>query len=71
LKVPTQSALPDYCIAMVYASLGDKQQAIASLSKAYDQGSVDLINLKIDPVFAPMRSDVRVQDLIRRMRFPQ
>jgi hypothetical protein len=30
-----------------------------------------LINLKIDPVFAPIRSDVRVQDLMRRMRFPQ
>jgi TolB-like protein/Tfp pilus assembly protein PilF/tRNA A-37 threonylcarbamoyl transferase component Bud32 len=71
LKEPTHSALPHYCIAMVYASLGDKQQAIASLSKAYDQGSVDLINLKIDPVFAPIRSDVRVQDLMRRMRFPQ
>lgn len=70
LKEPTQSAVPYYRIAMVYASLGDKQQAIASLSKAYDQHSVDLINLKIDPVFAFVRSDARVQDLMRRMRFP-
>jgi eukaryotic-like serine/threonine-protein kinase len=71
LREPTQSAVPYYCIAMVYAGMGDKQQAIAALGKAYDQGSVDLINLKIEPVFAPVRSDPRVQDLIRRMRYPQ
>jgi eukaryotic-like serine/threonine-protein kinase len=71
LKEPTQSAVPYYRIAMVYASLDDRQHAIASLSKAYDQGSVDLVNLKIEPVFAPIRSDAHAQDLMRRMGFPQ
>jgi eukaryotic-like serine/threonine-protein kinase len=71
LKEPAQSAVPYYRIAMVYASLGDKEQAIHSLSEAYDQRSVDLINLKVEPVFAPIRSDARIQDLMRRMRFPQ
>ena len=71
LERPTQSAVPYYRIAMVYASLGDTQAAVACLTKAYDQGSVDLINLRIEPVFAPMISDTRVQELIGRMRFPQ
>ena len=51
-----------------YISLGDNDQALAWLEKAYAQHSNDLATLKVDPVYDPLRSDPRFQDLLRRVR---
>jgi TolB-like protein/DNA-binding winged helix-turn-helix (wHTH) protein/Tfp pilus assembly protein PilF len=59
-----------YDIALVYIGLGDKDQAFAWLEKAYQAHSNDMSNLKQDPMFDPLRSDPRFQDLLRRMNFP-
>ncbi len=59
-----------YDIALVYIGLGDKDQAFAWLEKAYQAHSNDMSNLKQDPMFDPLRSDARFQDLLRRMNFP-
>jgi TolB-like protein/Tfp pilus assembly protein PilF len=50
--------------------LGDKEQAIASLEKAYQEHASGLKYLKTDPSYDPLRSDPRFQDLLRRMRLP-
>jgi TolB-like protein/DNA-binding winged helix-turn-helix (wHTH) protein len=59
-----------YDIALVYIGLGEKDQAFAWLEKAYQAHSNDMSNLKADPTFDPIRSDLRFQDLLRRMKFP-
>jgi TolB-like protein/Tfp pilus assembly protein PilF/tRNA A-37 threonylcarbamoyl transferase component Bud32 len=59
-----------YDIALVYIGLGDKDQAIAWLEKAFRAHSNDMSNLKQDPTFDPLRSDPRFQDILRRMNFP-
>ena len=57
-------------IALVYSVLGDRQKAFAWLEKAYEQHDTQIINLKVDPQYDPLRSDPRFQDLLRRMNFP-
>jgi tetratricopeptide (TPR) repeat protein len=59
-----------YEIALVYAGLGEKDEAFAWLEKAYDAHDKGMTYLKIDPCLDPLRSDYRFQDLLQRMRFP-
>jgi serine/threonine protein kinase/tetratricopeptide (TPR) repeat protein len=60
-----------YLIAIIYAALGDKDQASAFLDQAYAERSFFLYQLKVDPELDSLRSDQRFQDLLRRMNFPQ
>ena len=57
--------------ALVYANLDDPDEAFAWLEKAFEQRSAYLRLLKVDPVFDPLRSDLRFQGLITRMNFPE
>jgi tetratricopeptide (TPR) repeat protein len=57
--------------AQAYCQLGDKDKAFSWLNKAYEAREISLMNLKVDPVFAPLRSDPRYADLVRRIGFPQ
>ena len=50
----------------IYAGLGNKDQAFKWLEKAYEERDVWLMNLKVDPVFARLRSDKRFPDLLAR-----
>jgi tetratricopeptide (TPR) repeat protein len=56
--------------ASLYAGLGEKDQALSYLEKAYEERDSDLTLLQIEPAFDPLRSDPRFQDLLRRMNFP-
>ena len=57
-------------IAGIYAALGSPNEAFEWLQKAYDDRSVSLVYLRIDPVFQPLRSDPRFADLLGRLRLP-
>jgi tetratricopeptide (TPR) repeat protein len=58
-------------IAMVYTGLGQNDEAMRWLEKAYQARSAWLVqmSLKTDPRWDPLRSDVRFQDLLRRTGF--
>jgi TolB-like protein/DNA-binding winged helix-turn-helix (wHTH) protein len=58
-------------IADRYVHLGDREQAIAWLEKAYQERASRLRYLKMDPVYDPLRSDPRFHDLLRRIGLPQ
>jgi TolB-like protein len=60
-----------YEIALVYAGLGDKDDAFAWLEEAYKSHSEGLTNLNIDPCLDPLRSDPRFTDLLRRTGLAQ
>jgi eukaryotic-like serine/threonine-protein kinase len=62
--------LAPYALAVVYAGLGEKDQAFDSLEKAERERITLLVYLKMDPRFENLHSDPRFQDLIRRMGFP-
>jgi len=58
-------------IAFTYASLGNRDRAFAWLNKAVEQRSWVIIWLKEDNVWAPLRSDPRFRDLLRRIGLPE
>ena len=49
------------------AGIGDKEQALAWLERAYDQHSNILTTLKVDPAFDSLRSEPRFQEVLRRV----
>jgi len=67
LKLSKRSYVPPYSIAQIYAGLGLKDEAFAWLEKAYRERSTYLGNLKREHTFDNLRSDVRFQDLLRRV----
>jgi eukaryotic-like serine/threonine-protein kinase len=63
--------LDPYELALVYAALGDKDEAFVRLGQAYTERSFTMVNLKVDPEMDSLRSDQRFQDILRRMNYPQ
>jgi TolB-like protein len=59
-----------YEIALVYAGLGEKDEAFAWLEKSFVARDKGLTYLKIDPCLDPLRSDPRFQDLVKRVGLP-
>jgi len=60
-----------YGLAQIYAALNDKEQTFKWLQIAYDDRAVWMSYLAVDPVFDGFRSDLRFQDLLRRVRLLQ
>lgn len=60
-----------YQVGVIYAGLGDSDQAFAWLEKAYEERSVWLVNLNRDQRLDGLRSDPRFSELVRRMGLPQ
>jgi predicted Zn-dependent protease len=57
--------------ASIYTALGEKDQAFAALEKAYQQRDPRLtVWLTRRPEFETLRSDPRMQDLVRRVGLP-
>jgi tetratricopeptide (TPR) repeat protein len=69
-KQVENTGLGRYEIALVYAGLGEKDEAFAWLEKSFAARDKGLTYLKIDPCLDPLRSDSRFQDLVRRVGLP-
>jgi tetratricopeptide (TPR) repeat protein len=59
--------VPSFDIAIIYAGLGQKDQALLWLEKGCQERSAWMVWLKVDPRFDFVRSDPRFQDLLRRV----
>ena len=66
-ELSKQKYVPAWGSAAIYAGLGEKDKAFERLEKAYDERSLAPAGIKVNPVFDPLRSDPRFQDLLRRM----
>jgi pentatricopeptide repeat protein len=53
-------------IATVHAGLGEVDEAIEWLNKAFDARHPGLVLIKVDPMFDSLREDRRFQELLRR-----
>jgi TolB-like protein/DNA-binding winged helix-turn-helix (wHTH) protein/Flp pilus assembly protein TadD len=61
-----------YIIATIYAGLGKKDRAFEFLEKAYQERSLEISwHLKADPRIDNLRSDARLQALLRRVGLPK
>ena len=65
--IAKQRYIPPYNFALIYAGLGDKDQAFAWLDKAYEEHSQQLSLLKSNPLFDSLRSDPRYTELLRKV----
>jgi tetratricopeptide (TPR) repeat protein len=69
-ELKSQSArryVSPFYLALMYAGLGDREQAITWLNKSYDDRSNNTIFLNVVPQFDDMRSDPRFQNLSHRI----
>ena len=69
-ELSRQRYIPSYYFAIVYAGLGQKDQAFAWLEKAYQERSNYVVFLKVIESMAPLRSDPRLQELVGRIGPP-
>jgi TolB-like protein/DNA-binding winged helix-turn-helix (wHTH) protein/lipopolysaccharide biosynthesis regulator YciM len=59
-----------FYVAIVYAGLGEKEQALDWLEKAYGDHSNAIIFLKVDPQLDTLRGSLRFHELQRKLRLP-
>lgn len=67
LQAGPQDHVRALAVARVYTGLGNRDQAIAWLKKAFDQHDVSLY-LGSDPVYAPLRNDARFRALLAQSK---
>ena len=60
-----------YFLALIYTGLGEKDQALEWLEKAYQERAIYLIYVGKQPQFDALRSDPRFTDLLRRVGLPE
>ncbi len=56
-----------YFIAWIYSGLGEKEYVFQWLEKAYEERSMYVTLLKVDPLFDGVRSDARFLELLSKM----
>jgi len=67
----SQGYASPYHVARIYTGLGKKDQAFIWLEKATEERYSSMVWLKVDPLWDPLRSDPRFEDLLRRVGLPQ
>ena len=60
-----------YWIAVIYAGLGDKDNAFAELETSFKNRDWFLQRLKVDPFMDPLRDDPRYDEMVKRLNFPE
>jgi TolB-like protein/DNA-binding winged helix-turn-helix (wHTH) protein/Tfp pilus assembly protein PilF len=59
--------VPAYDLAIVHLALGEKDVALQSLERAYDEHDWALMVLAVEPRLDPLRSEPRFQGLLRKV----
>ena len=67
-QLPPQRYVSPYTVAAIYAGLGDQEQAFKWLDRAVEERDIWLMNLKVHPVFAKLRSQRKFTDPLARIR---
>ena len=70
-EMSQKSYVPAIAFALVYVGLGDKDNTLSWLNKAYEERFTRLAYIRQEAFWDPVRSDPRYTDLIRKMGFPQ
>jgi len=67
-QLQEQRYVSPYTVAAIYAGLGDQEQAFKWLDRAVEERDIWLMNLKVDPVFAKLRSQRKFTDTLASIR---
>jgi DNA-binding winged helix-turn-helix (wHTH) protein/tetratricopeptide (TPR) repeat protein len=60
-----------YHRGIIYAGLGDSNQALTELEKALEENSIWLIWLKVDLQYRDLHDEPRFKDLMKKLNFPK
>ena len=63
---PPEAYLGAYSTAILFARLGDKQNELEALEKAFGVRELAMTEIGIEPAFEPLRVEPRFQDMLRR-----
>jgi TolB-like protein/Tfp pilus assembly protein PilF len=66
-EVSEERYVSPYWIALIYLGLNDKDKTFEYLQRAFDERNAWLVYLNVNPVFDSLRSDVRFDDLLKRV----
>lgn len=66
-ELSKRSYVPQYNFAIIYAGLGNKDEAFSYLNRACDDRSYYMPWLKVDPQLDSLRDDPRFEDLLKRV----
>ncbi len=69
-KLSARGYLDPYNVASLYDGLGDRDQTMDWLERAYRERSASLYAIRVELWTDRLRSDPRFQDLLHRMNFP-
>jgi tetratricopeptide (TPR) repeat protein len=67
-ELSKQRYISPYCVALIYACLGEDDQALDWLSAALEQHVSELIYMKVDPYLDNLRENPRFTDLLRQAK---
>jgi len=60
-------SIPSTYIIFIYAALGEKEKALDWLERMYEEGSHNMLFIKTDFEFDPLRSEPRFQAILKKM----
>jgi tetratricopeptide (TPR) repeat protein len=58
-------------LLIAYSGTGQKERVIELLQRAYSEHSNAIVQIKVDPMYDPVRNDPRFKDLLRRVGLEQ
>ncbi len=61
--------VPSYNVAMIYNGLGEREEALSQLEKAFQTRDARMLLLKVDPKWNNLRSEPRFVEIIKQMNF--
>jgi hypothetical protein len=66
-----QSRHDFFFVAQIYAFRGERDQAFAWLTRAYEHRETACGSVKLDPLLKSLRSDPRYKAFLRKMNLPE
>jgi tetratricopeptide (TPR) repeat protein len=66
IKLSKRRYVSPLYLATIYTGLGEKDQALEQLNKAYDNKHPGLVLIRVEPLFDSLRDDKSFQELLRR-----
>jgi len=65
------ASMPPYVVSSFYVRLGQNDEAIRWLERAYEERDFRMIMITVSFEFGSLRSDPRFRDLVRRVGLPE
>jgi hypothetical protein len=65
---PPEAYTTSYGVAIIYARLGDKENALRSLEQAYEERQLAMTEVGVEPAFDALRVEPRFQEVLQRVR---